>query len=489
MRHIRRQPVRRRRRRLWFVRASALDAGLLVLVGAAQASTPADAASAGGRTEKPNIIWIMADDLGYGDLGCYGQKLLRTPRIDRMAAEGLRFTQFYSGSTVCAPARSVLMTGQHVGRTPVRGNRDYQPIGQHPLPEGAVTVPGLLKKAGYATGMFGKWGLGAPGNSGDPLRQGFDEYYGYICQRNAHTFYPAFLFHNGRRVELDGKTYAHDLIMERSLDFIRRHKDRPFFCYLPVTIPHAAMQAPESYVAPFRRQFAQFEDAIGRYSHGTEVRNPVAGFAGMIAKLDEDVGRVLDLLDTLGIAGRTLVVLTSDNGPHREGGHRPDLFESSGPLRGLKRDLYEGGIRVPAIAWWPGAIAPGRASAHVAYFGDLMATAAELAGIDAPPATDGISFVPALLGRDTQQRRHTFLYWEFHERGFSQAALHAGRWKGVRLRKTGAPLELYDLANDIGEKNDVAAAHPEVVARIAAYLETARTDSDLWPVKPAAKKR
>jgi arylsulfatase A len=457
-----------------------LSALLALPLGAAWCCGAAGVAAA---AEKPNVIWIMADDLGYGDVGCFGQKLIRTPRIDRMAAEGMKFTQFYAGSTVCAPSRSVLMTGEHAGRTPIRGNREYQPLGQHPLPEDAITVPALLGRAGYATGMFGKWGLGPPGSSGDPLKQGFDEYYGYICQRNAHTFYPPFLFHSGRRVEMDGKTYSHDLIMEQALEFIRRNKDRPFFCYLPVTIPHAAMQAPEPYVAPFRKRFAEFEDVIGRYSHGTEVRNPVAGFAGMIAKLDEDVGRVLDLLETLGIERRTLVVFTSDNGPHREGGHRPDLFGSSGPLRGLKRDLYEGGIRVPTIAWWPGTVEPNTQSRHVGYFGDLMATAAELAGSDLPPERDSISFVPALRGRDDEQKRHEFLYWEFHERGFSQAALYQGRWKGVRLRSLDAPMELYDLQSDIGEQNDVAAEHPVIVARIAAYLNSARTESEVWPIR------
>ena len=437
--------------------------------------------------DRPNIVYIMADDLGYGDLSCFGQKHFKTPNIDRMAAQGVTFTQHYSGSTVCAPSRCALMTGQHTGHCVVRGNREVKPVGQAAMPAATVTVAAVLKKAGYATGMFGKWGLGYPGSTSDPMNMGFDRFYGYNCQRNAHTFYPTWLYSDREKIKLDGKTYSHDLIATEALKFIRANADKPFFCYMPVTIPHAAMHVPEPYVKPFREQFKQYEDTWGKYS-GPKVRNPVAAFAGMMTKLDEDVGRVLDLLEELDIAKRTLVIFTSDNGPHREGGHRPEVFDSNGPLKGLKRSVTEGGIRVPTLAWWPGTVKPGRKTDHISAFWDFMPTACELAGVKTHPAVDGISFLPTLTGKG-EQETHKYLYWEFHEQGGKQA-IRMGKWKGIRL-KTGSiadpPLALYDLDADLGETTNVADRHPETIDRLRRFMAEAHCESETW--KTAAEKR
>ncbi|MDH3585392.1 MAG: arylsulfatase, partial [Phycisphaerae bacterium] len=384
-----------------------------------------------------------------------------------------------AGSTVCAPTRCSLMMGVHTGHAFVRGNKEVRPEGQWPIPADAVTIPRLLKKAGYATGMFGKWGLGAPGSHADPTRH-FDTFYGYNCQRQAHTYYPKHLWHNDQKVPLDGKTYSHDLIMAEGLKFIRDNRGGPFFCYMPVTIPHAAMHAPEESVKPFRKRFAQFENKIGRYS-GPQVKNPVAAFAGMMTRLDSQVGEVLDLLKELGIDDRTLVMLTSDNGPHREGGHMPDFFDSNGPLRGYKRDLYEGGIRVPLLARWPGRIKAGSTSDLVSAHWDMMPTFCELAGTRPPSDTDGISIVPTLKGQAGQQQ-HQYLYWEFTERGKSQA-VRMGHWKAVRLnlkKNPDAPVQLYDLRSDLGETRDVAADQPQVVAKARGLMKTARVDSPLF---------
>ena len=436
---------------------------------------------------RPNIIYIMVDDAGYGDFGCYGQKLFATPNIDRMAAEGMRFTQHYSGSTVCAPTRCSIMNGVHTGHAYVRGNREVQPEGQAPIPASMITIPKLLKEAGYTTGMFGKWGLGAPGSSGDPVNQGWDEFFGYNCQRQAHTFYPKHLWHNDNKVMLDGKAYSHDLIQKQALKFIRDNAKKPFFAYLPITIPHAAMQCPEEDVAPFRKKFPQFEDKIGKYSHGTKVRNPVAAFAGMMTRMDRGVGQVLDLLDELKIANNTLVLFSSDNGPHHEGGHQPGFFNSNGPLKGHKRDLYEGGIRVPLIAYWPGRVKADSVSDHICAHWDLMPTFCELANIPTPKHTDGISYVPALTGG--KQKKHDYLYWEFHSYGNAQA-IRMGDWKAIRLKVKNdpdAPIQLYNLKQDIGETKNIAATHPNVVKRIAPLFKEAHTPSERFPL--FAKKR
>jgi len=463
-----------------FLKAASL--GVAALAGPRVASA---ALGEGGR--KVNIIYIMADDLGYGDLSCFGQKKFETPHLDRMAAEGVKFTDYYSGSTVCAPTRCVLMTGMHTGHSYVRGNREVRPEGQAPMPADIFTVPRMLKKAGYVTGMFGKWGLGAPGSASDPAKH-FDVFYGYNCQRQAHTFYPKHLWSNDKKVPLDGKTYSADLIAEEALKFVRDNKDKPFFAYLPFTIPHAAMHVPEDSHAPFRKKFPQFENKTGRYS-GPTVKNPVAAFAGMVTRMDGHIGKLMALLKELGIDDNTLVTFTSDNGPHREGGHDPGFFDSNGPLKGLKRDLYEGGIRVPFIGRWPGKIKAGTTCDYPCAMWDFMPTCAEIAGIDAPKGIDGISYLPALLGQMDKQTRHKFLYWAFYERGGKQA-IRMGHWKGVRnnvIRNPDSPLELYDLRTDIGETTNIGAKHPEVVKQLDELMKSAYTESPLWSFKPRRK--
>lgn len=341
---------------------------------------------------RPNIVYILADDLGYGDLSCYGQRKFKTPHIDRLAAEGMKFTQHYSGSTVCATSRCALMTGLHTGHAQVRGNREVEPEGQAPMRPGTVTIPTLLKQAGYVSGMFGKWGLGAPGSDSDPTVF-FDEVYGYNCQRQAHTFYPKHLWHNRTKVALDGQTYSHDLILKAAKDFIRANRDSPFFCYMPVTIPHAAMHAPKNLHDKYRKRFPRFDERIDKYA-GTDVQNPVAAFPAMVEHLDGGVGEILFLLKELGIDDNTLVMFTSDNGPHREGGHLPEFWDSNGPLKGIKRDLYEGGIRVPFLARWPGKIEAGQISGHLSAFlghaayllRDCRSTVAGRSGRDFHPA-------------------------------------------------------------------------------------------------------
>jgi len=432
------------------------------------------------RRRKPNIVYILADDLGYGDLGCYGQKKFGTPNIDRLAKEGMKFTQHYSGSTVCAPSRCTLMTGLHTGHAQVRGNRRVRPEGQAPMKAGTVAIPTLLKQAGYVSGMSGKWGLGAPGSASDPM-EFFDEFYGYNCQNEAHNFYPGHLWHNREKVGLDGKTYSHDLIMKAALDFIRDNKDEPFFCYMPVTIPHAAMHAPKGLHDKYRKLFPQFEGKVGKYA-GTKVQNPVAAFAAMVEHLDNGVGQVMELLEKLGLDDNTLVMFTSDNGPHREGGHDPGFWDSNGPLKGIKRDLYEGGIRVPLVARWPGEIKAGATSDHISAFWDMLPTFCEMAGVEAAEGIDGISMMGAFTGK--KQKEHEYLYWEFTERGGKQA-IRKGDFKAVRLNVSKNPqaaIELYNLADDLGETKDIAGEYPEKVQEMERLFKKARTKSGTFPL-------
>ncbi|TWT98620.1 arylsulfatase [Stieleria varia] len=446
----------------------------LICLLAIQGFSPAEAA------EKPNIIYILLDDAGYGDLSCYGQQKFQTPNIDRLAQEGIQFTDHYSGSTVCAPTRCSLMTGLHTGHTYVRGNREVKPEGQAAMPADIVTIPRLLRNAGYKTGAFGKWGLGAPGSPSDPANH-FDVFYGYNCQREAHNYYPTHLWSNFERVELDGKTYTAPLIANAATQFIRDNKDVPFFVYLPVTIPHAAMHAPESDVAPFRDQFPEYENKIGKYA-GTEFRNPAAAFVAMMTILDNEVGELMTLLQTLDLDDNTIVMLSSDNGPHREGGHDPVLFDSNGPLRGFKRDLTEGGIRAPMIARWPGKIAPGRKTSHASAHWDVLPTVCELAGVKTPNNIDGISFVNTLMGKPDQQPQHDYLYWEFYEQG-GKRAVRFGNWKAIQLnlnKNADSPVALYDLSQDIGETNDVASEHPDLVAKAKRFFTDAHTPSEFW---------
>jgi len=425
-----------------------------------------------GKASKPNIIFILADDLGYGDLGCYGQAKIKTPSLDKLAAQGMRFTQFYAGSTVCAPSRCALMVGQHTGHCLIRGNARV------PLRPEDVTIAEVLKRLGYTTGLIGKWGLGEPDSTGVPNLQGFDYFFGYLNQHHAHNYYPDHLWRNQQKVALKNviendnnfaKTkleYSHDLFAAEALQFVEKHRKEPFFLYLALTIPHANNELGKAGMeTPSDEPYTQQPWPQNQKNH-----------AAMITRMDRDVGRLLALLQELGIDDNTIVLFTSDNGPHREGGNDPTFFASSGVLRGIKRSLHEGGIRVPMIVRWPGRIKAGSTSEHIGAFWDVLPTLAELAGGEAIEKTDGISFVPALFGKE--QKTHEFLYWEFHEAGFLQG-VRMGPWKAVR--KLGTPMELYNLERDLGEMNDIAGQHPEIVARIEAYLQGARTPSETWP--------
>jgi len=449
--------------------------------------------------EKPNIIFILADDLGYGDLGCYGQKRIKTPNLDRLASEGIRFTDYYAGSTVCAPSRCVLMVGQHTGHCSVRGNAGTKNLIAQSLTPDDVTVAQLLKRAGYTTALIGKWGLGEVDHPGHPLRKGFDYFYGYLNQVHAHNYYPEFLWRNFDKVRLRNVVqlaprayagfhggwatkkvdYSHDLLVAEALQFIEKNSGGPFFLYLALTIPHANNEAP--------RNGMEVPD-YGIYAD-KPWPEPEKGKAAMISRMDRDIGRLVAKLQQLGIAHNTLVLFSSDNGPHREGGVNPDFFDSNGPLRGVKRDLYEGGVRVPFIAWWPGRIKPGQVSRHVGYFADFLPTAAELAGVPVPDNIDGISIVPTLLGRESDQRQHKYLYWEFYERGFGQA-VRMGKWKAIRTGGKGGTIELFDLENDIGETTNLAAKFPSIAKRLAAAMDEAHVPSPLWkPRRPRISKR
>lgn len=454
------------------------------------------AATAFAQTPKPNIIVILADDLGYGELGSYGQKLIQTPALDRMAAQGMRFTQFYAGGTVCAPSRSVLMTGQHLGHTRVRGNSGASNQAAQSLTARDTTVARMLQQAGYATGLIGKWGLGLLHEEGEPRKQGFDYSFGFLNQTHAHNHYPDHLWRNGERVALPNDltpvgtvegvgyatkrvAYADDLFAEDARAFVERNRARPFFLYLSFLAPHANNER-----ARALGDGNEVPDA-GAYAD-RPWKDSAKHHAAMVTRLDRRVGELLDQLAQLGLDERTLVVFTSDNGAHQEGGadYDPAFFNVSGPLNGLKRSLTDGGIRVPFLARWPGKIKAGAVSGHVGYFGDLMATFAELAGATPPAAHDGISLVPTLLGRGTQ-RNHEHLYWEYYESGVSQAVLLDGRWKAIRLRTTAAPIALFDLATDLGEKTDVAEKHPALVARAAEVMRTAHVDNEHWKIAPA----
>ena len=451
---------------------------LLTPAAADESSAPVPAAG----SRQPNIVFIMADDLGYGDVSCYGQSKFSTPRIDSLAEQGMKFTQMYAGTTVCAPSRCCLMTGVHSGHAYIRGNMAGKPFGDSPLPADAVTLTRVLKDAGYSVGVFGKWGLGAVGNVGDPNKHGVDRFFGYYSQLEAHNYYPPRLHDNGVQIDLDGKTYSHDLIVSKALEFIRENKDKPFFCYMPVTIPHAAMQVPEPYMTPWRKKFPEFENVLGRYSYNTVVRNPIAAFPAMVTRLDDTVGQVLDLLKELGLEEDTIVIFTSDNGPHHEGGHRPDFFNSSGAVRGLKRDLYDGGIREPFVIQWKGKIQPGAVTEHVAAFWDILPTFAELAGAKTPDNLDGISLVPTLLGDPDYQKSHEYLYWEFHEMG-GKRAVRFGDFKAVQNdmnKKPRGKIEIYNIVEDPKELNNLAEKRPDLVQKARKILNSARTPNPTW---------
>ena len=435
---------------------------------------------------KPNIIFILADDLGYGDLGCYGQTKIKTPNIDKMAADGIRFTQHYSGSTVCAPSRCCLMTGLHTGHSLIRGNGMVGNEGQPPLLPDTNNIAKILKSQGYKTALIGKWGLGNPGSTGEPNKQGFDHWFGHLCQLQAHFYYSHHLWRNGQKVILEKnknnqkRQYSHDLFTEDALDFIKNNSKNPFFLYLPYTIPHAELIVPEDSLSQYKGKFPE-KPYIGK--HYCSQPTPRATSAAMISRMDRDVGKILSLLKKLGIDENTIVMFSSDNGPHEEGGADPDFFKSYGPLRGIKRDLYEGGIRVPLIARWPGKIKPGTTSNHISAFWDFLPTCCELANAKTPKDIDGISFLPSLLGRDDKQKKHEYLYWEFLERGKARAVRFAN-FKAVQkniAKNPNSPIELYDLKTDLKEKHNIADKHPDLVAKTEKYFETAHIESEDWP--------
>lgn len=441
---------------------------------------------------RPNVIVIMVDDMGYGDLVCYGSTKINTPRIDRMASEGLRFTDFYSGTSVCAPSRAALMTGLHTGHTAVRGNKEIKPEGQYPLPDSSFTMAELFRAAGYATGGFGKWGLGSPGSSGDPMHQGFTRFYGYNCQREAHQLYPDHLWSDLQRVPLDNRPdqqrqYAPDLIQEQALAFIGAQAGKPFFMYLAYTPPHAALQVPpgDSAFEAYKKIFNEQPQPEVEWKGTGYQPNPYpkAAYAAMVSRVDRYVGEVLDLLKAKGIDRNTLVMFTSDNGPHKEGGNDPSFFNSGAGFRGVKRALYEGGMRVPLIVHWPAVIKKSAVTNHVSASWDLLPTFSALLGATQPTQTDGISLMPLLTGRKGQMI-HPFLYWEFHEENGRQA-VRMGKWKGVRqqlVRQPDGPVELYDLHIDPSESNDISSAHPDIVAQINKIMKNARVEHPDFPL-------
>jgi arylsulfatase A len=461
---------------------------LLFGIATAQTSSPS------ATKKRPNIVFIIADDLGYGDTEPYGQKLIKTPFIATMAKQGMLFTQFYAGSSVCAPSRCALMTGKHTGHTYIRGNKEIQPEGQYPIPDTALTIAESFKKAGYTTGLFGKWGLGAMGSTGDPLKHGIDRFYGYNCQRQSHRYYPDHLWDDNKKIALEEngalrytKTYAPDLIQQQALRFINENAQQPFLLFLTYTLPHAELLVPDdSIYQQYKGKFEETPSQGNDYGRNALVAGytsqafPHATFAAMVSRLDKYVGDVMAQLKRSGIDENTLVIFTSDNGPHIEGGADPVFFNGAGGLRGVKRDLYEGGIRVPFIARWPGKIKPGTKNNFTGAFWDMFSTLTQIAGITAPSNTDGVSFVPALtLAKG--QKEHAYLYWEFHEDGGRQA-VRKGKWKAVRYQvNKNKAVELYDLSNDRAETKNVADQYPVIAKQLAAIMDDAHVESDVFP--------
>ncbi len=469
-----------------FIKAVGFGATTLAMPGCADAVRRITSGVSG---RKPNIVFVLADDLGYAELGCYGQKKIRTPNIDKLALQGMKFTQHYSGSPVCAPSRCTLMTGKHTGHAQVRSNKQVGGTegwklgstigGQWPLKAGTITVAKILKDAGYTTGAFGKWGLGRVGTTGDPQQQGFDHFFGYICQRQAHTFYPNHLWRDGEvqwiEANKDGKqqVYSHDLIADEALKFIKANKERPFFLYVPFTIPHVALHVPEDSLAEYKGKWPDppYKGDKGYVPHP----HPRACYAAMVTRMDRDVGRIMSTLKQLNLEDNTLVIFTSDNGPTFNGGSDSAFFESAGPLRGLKASVYEGGIRVPFIARWPGKIKADSTSDHASAFWDFLPTCCELIGEDPPENIDGISMLPTLSGQPQKQKKHEYLYWELR----GQQAVRMGPWKAVRPRPD-KKIQLYNLDADLGEQNDVFDGNPNTIAKIEEILTTGRTKSDVF---------
>jgi arylsulfatase A-like enzyme len=475
--------------------------------------------------QRPNIVFIIADDLGYGDLSCYGQQKIRTPNLQRLAESGMRFRAHYSGHNVCAPSRCVFMTGKHPGHAYIRENRQAKGFdeGQVPVPAGTLQLPLLFKKQGYVIGGFGKWGLGPVGSSGEPLRQGFERWFGYNCQAQAHNYYPAHLWDNDTKLPLNnpqfsahqklpagadpaeaksyaqyvGKDYAPDLNGEQARQFVRDNKDRPFFLYYATTVPHLALQVPEDSLQEYAGKFPE-EPYTGDRNYLPQ-RQPRAAYAAMITRMDREVGRLLDLLKTLGLEQQTIVIFTSDNGPlyDRLGGTDTEFFNSAGGFRGRKGSYYEGGFRVPCLVRWDGQIAAGSNCDRVTGFEDWLPTLLELAGAkeSTPADLDGITFAPTLFGQNQPAR--AFLYRESPGYG-GQQCVRVGDWKALRRNLNPAPkakdqqpgaIELYNLAQDPGETTDVAAKHPQMVAELAAIMEKQHVKSDLFPIRALDERR
>lgn len=440
--------------------------------------------------KKPNIILILADDLGVGDVGCYGQQKIATPNIDLLAKQGMRFRQFYAGTSVCAPSRASLMTGLHTGHTVVRGNRGFEPEGQYPLADTSLTIAKVLQSSGYETADFGKWGLGYPGSTGVPLKQGFNTFFGYNCQSLAHSYYPDHLWQNNDRLELPANVgkdsvYSADFIHEHSMNFLQQTHTQPFFIWLSYTLPHAALSVPhdavyEAYVKQFGES-PQNKDSVKAYENAAFEPYPHAAYAAMVSRLDKYVGEVMAEVKKQGIEDNTIIMFSSDNGPHKEGHNDPDFFNSSANLKGIKRDLYEGGIRVPFVVQWKGVVKPGTTNNIPGAFWDLFPTFQQVAGLPVATNIDGLSLFNALKGKPVE---HEYLYWEFHENNGRQAVRYK-KWKGVKLNVStlpNAPLELYDLNADPYEKNNVATQHKDIVEKIEAYMKAAHKADVNWPL-------
>lgn len=439
------------------------------------------------QAQLPNVIYILADDLGYGDIEPYGQKIIKTPHLNQMASEGMRFTQHYSGSTVSAPSRGSLMTGLHTGHSQIRGNKEIAPEGQQPMVANTFTIGKLMQESGYATGIFGKWGLGYPRSTSVPSNMGFNEFYGYNCQRQAHSYYPDHLWKNDNKVLLEGNQqgqrhdYSQELIQQEALSFIRNHKDKPFFAMLTYTLPHAELNLPHDSIYHIYENMFEEKPYKGDYHYSEK---PRASFAAMVSLLDKYVGDIMKELKVLGIDDNTILVFTSDNGPHMEGGADPKFFNSSGPLRGVKRDLYEGGVRVPMIVRYPNHIKAGSISNHISAFWDIMPTLAELTHQRLPvnSQTDGISFLPTLLNKG-RQKEHEYLFWEFHEGG-GRLGMREGDWKIVVLNaqdEEKEKIELYNLAKDLGETKNIAAENPKRTKMMYNKMRSLRIESATFP--------
>ncbi|MDD7986169.1 arylsulfatase [Lentisphaera marina] len=448
--------------------------------------------------DKPNIIYLLVDDLGYADLSLYGQKKFSTPNIDRIGKEGMIFSDHYAGSTVCAPSRAALMTGKHTGHGLVRGNYEVGPHGfggELPLRPEDLSLAEVMKSAGYRTGLVGKWGMGMDGTTGEPRKKGFDYSYGFLNQAHAHHYYPEYIYKNGEKVMIpENKNgarglYISDKFAEKGIEFVEENKDKPFFLFWAFVTPHAELLVPEDSLNKFKGKWQETPFVMGKQGgDGTanpfgvyaSQNHPRAAFAAMITRLDQRVGELFDKLQELGIDDNTIIMFSSDNGPHKEGGADPDFFDSNGDFSGYKRDLTEGGIRVPFMVRWPAKIKAGSHSNHISAFWDVLPTFADIAKVDSPSDIDGISFLPSLLKQ--KQKEHDYLYWEFHERGYTEQALRMGKWKALR-HGPNTPVVLYDLSKDISEQNDLAKNHHQLRAKITKILDTERSESKLWPLK------